>query len=545
MAGHHYVFDALCKAQNPASTNVYDERKPSLFLEPNDPDARIEAYSPSSFSVESTTPPSRPTSKRSDMNKHPIEICHEADELAAHHEEWWDRRTSSVDRRLGLISLRDRQAVKQYVATAPDFQAFFIRQYHSYSPLKITHDLFETLMLEVCVSSQFKDYVLYMGEREREVEIAPPRLRWRAIPSHSPASFTSYQCMYGLRFVELNGRGNLKKPTSQWSLRQSAVYCNFQSTQANSVWIFVTPPKLAEGRLEDYLRACSRTSAPSPFDIHLLLLDTVTANWRPYLVDLSAEIDKHAAQSLGASPDDQGPFTMAECGERQALMILDEKIKNAALVVKATADNAKAQLASYRSIKHLEESRDPFETDPVSFMYLEQLRELELLSTRIDALRSRLQGITKVVSIFLDLANGIALQNLAKESGKENEEMRKLSERMHELTKKSMQDAAAVKVLTILTLIYLPATVVSNFFSTSFVNSEPASGVGAHITISRDWWIFAAVSIPLTLLTLYVWLVWMRIQAYGRYPSWWYHRKDRARAARVGAFWREDCGEKS
>jgi hypothetical protein len=55
--------------------------------------------------------------------------------------------------------------------------------------------------------------------------------------------------------------------------------------------------------------------------------------------------------------------------------------------------------------------------------------------------------------------------------------MRKLSESMHELTKKSMQDAAVVKVLTILTLVYLPTTVVSNFFSTSFVNSEPASGV--------------------------------------------------------------------
>jgi hypothetical protein len=144
-------------------------------------------------------------------------------------------------------------------------------------------------------------------------------------------------------------------------------------------------------------------------------------------VDLSAEIDKHAVQSLRASPDDQRPFTTADCGKRQAFMILDEKISNAALVIKATADNVKAQLASYKSITHLEESRDPFEADPVSFMYLAQLRELELLSTRIDELRPSLQGIANVVSIFLDLGSGIALQNPAKESGKENEEMRKLS----------------------------------------------------------------------------------------------------------------------
>jgi hypothetical protein len=55
--------------------------------------------------------------------------------------------------------MRDRQAIKQYVVAAPDFQAFFIRQYHSYSPLKITHDLFETLKLEGIISPQFKEYI--------------------------------------------------------------------------------------------------------------------------------------------------------------------------------------------------------------------------------------------------------------------------------------------------------------------------------------------------------------------------------------------------
>jgi Mg2+ and Co2+ transporter CorA len=163
--------------------------------------------------------------------------------------------------------------------------------------------------------------------------------------------------------------------------------------------------------------------------------------------------------------------------------------------------------------------------DLTYFCFSEQLRDLDQIAERIAALQSELQGITALVSSFLDLSSGLALQNLAKESGKESEGMRKLSERMHDLTKKSTEDAAAVKVLTILTLIYLPATVVSNFFSTSFVNSEPSSGSPAHIVISHDWWIFLAVSVPLTLVTLYIWLVWMRIQAYERYPWWWLGRR--------------------
>ena len=69
------------------------------------------------------------------------------------------------------------------------------------------------------------------------------------------------------------------------------------------------------------------------------------------------------------------------------------------------------------------------------------------------------------------------------------------------------------------------ATVVSNFFSTSFVNSEPASGENAHIVISSDWWIFLAASVPLTMFTLYIWYVWIRIQAYGIRPFWWLPRR--------------------
>lgn len=58
------------------------------------------------------------------------------------------------------------------------------------------------------------------------------------------------------------------------------------------------------------------------------------------------------------------------------------------------------------------------------------------------------------LSSLLDLGNGNSLKTLAEEARQENTTMRKLTE-------KSTQDAAAVKVLTMITLVYLPATVVS------------------------------------------------------------------------------------
>lgn len=58
------------------------------------------------------------------------------------------------------------------------------------------------------------------------------------------------------------------------------------------------------------------------------------------------------------------------------------------------------------------------------------------------------------LSSLLDLGNGHSLRQLAEESRQENLTIRSLTE-------KSTQDGAAVKVLTMITLIYLPATVVS------------------------------------------------------------------------------------
>lgn len=53
----------------------------------------------------------------------------------------------------------------------------------------------------------------------------------------------------------------------------------------------------------------------------------------------------------------------------------------------------------------------------------------------------------------MSLGNGRALEDLGKEAREENSHI-------HKLTKKSTQDAAAVKVLTVMMLVYLPATVV-------------------------------------------------------------------------------------
>lgn len=92
---------------------------------------------------------------------------------------------------------------------------------------------------------------------------------------------------------------------------------------------------------------------------------------------------------------------------------------------------------------------------------------------------------------------------------------------MHHLTERSTKDAAAVKILTVITLVYLPTTIVSvrtpqglsmshtnarkNFFSTQFVETND-SGI---MRLSNNAWLLAAISIPLTIITIALWGTWV------------------------------------
>ena len=61
---------------------------------------------------------------------------------------------------------------------------------------------------------------------------------------------------------------------------------------------------------------------------------------------------------------------------------------------------------------------------------------------------------TLQLSSLLNLSNGLSLRQLAEEAKQENHDMRNLAQ-------KTAQDATAVKVLTIIALVYLPVSVVS------------------------------------------------------------------------------------
>jgi hypothetical protein len=122
----------------------------------------------------------------------------------------------------------------------------------------------------------------------------------RSLPTHNIAcGFSTVvnkptECAYGLRFVEFTNREG-KDP---WSPRQTVVYHRLKPNPGSSTWILVTPSEAALLRLGRYVKSCQDLSLRNPFELHLLLLDTALANWRPYMVSLTESVNNQVTSSF-------------------------------------------------------------------------------------------------------------------------------------------------------------------------------------------------------------------------------------------------------
>ena len=68
-------------------------------------------------------------------------------------------------------------------------------------------------------------------------------------------------------------------------------------------------------------------------------------------------------------------------------------------------------------------------------------------------------------------------------------------------------DGAAMRAVAVVTLVFLPSTFVSTIFSTTFFGSGSSS---ASWTVSKKFWIYWVFSVPLTVVTIGMWVCWQR-----------------------------------
>lgn len=368
--------------------------------------------------------------------------------------------------------IEDVSQLRTRLTTYSNFSAFQIRQPDSFSRFSLTQDMYDELCARFEIFGALGDTLMYMGLRERDVEVAPLRLRWQSLAEQVDAYDESgWECSYCFRYVEENHRGT-ERP---WSLRQFAIYNKTELAAADRAsWILVSVP---DDVLADFKDVAARDHGPildMSISAHASIIATAISYWRKYLVYLAERVDEHVGQLLFsynpltdikqndevkfADPMHDHSIDFAANGTRLRLKNLDDDIADAILALEANRELISSLLCMWKCCRVAVGSE--VEMFSIVSILTERTRDVDAFVRHLRTLRKKLTTCTQIVSSFSELANGMSLQangdslrNLALQAQVENE-------RTLELTVQAGQDTAAVKALTVIALIFLPTTVV-------------------------------------------------------------------------------------
>jgi len=81
------------------------------------------------------------------------------------------------------------------------------------------------------------------------------------------------------------------------------------------------------------------------------------------------------------------------------------------------------------------------------------------------------------------------------------------------IARASHQDNQSLRIIQILSMVFLPASLVSSIFGMGFFNTQPRENGSAQFTVSGNWWWYIAISVPVTLA------LWLSMIAYKHYTQ--------------------------
>lgn len=187
---------------------------------------------------------------------------------------------------------------------------------------------------------------------------------------------------------------------------------------------------------------------------------------------------------------------------------LESQIDDSLLAVRAnlhTINNVFTVLIEY--LGRLESSKQDIDSF-ISHLGLIRTRyneDFDMTTMKLESSRCKLQSCIQMASSFAELMNGQSLSQNGQSLRRLAEEQGEEAHHMAALADKSRRDAIAIKGLSIVTLVYLPTTVVLNFFSASFIDTS-----SSRMKLVGKWWLFLVVGVPLTIITLTAWALWMK-----------------------------------
>ncbi|RMZ44065.1 hypothetical protein CA14_004228 [Aspergillus flavus] len=125
------------------------------------------------------------------------------------------------------------------------------------------------------------------------------------------------------------------------------------------------------------------------------------------------------------------------------------------------------------------------ENSAVRGTYFQTRQKLAFIAKEIHSARTRSRTLTDRLASEIQLANTLV---------------------SHEMSRNTRYDSMVMKTLSFVGMMYLPGTFVSGIFGSNFFDFQ--AGEKESWEMSREFWLYWAVTIPLTLATFAVWALW-------------------------------------
>ncbi|KAI3322012.1 hypothetical protein HD806DRAFT_545264 [Xylariaceae sp. AK1471] len=412
-----------------------------------------------------------------------------------------------------ISSLEELNALLGQTSTSPPSRAFFLYRFNSWSRMDITIEMFQTLYAVSYMTPQFLKIVMglgrKMGSRDEnfmssysQFSSQEGRRQMQQEPDREPILGQSGIC-YNIRHFECHGR-SLEDP---WSCRQSAIHQTYNMDEDRSSWIIIHPPL----RFTDNMRGDYLSDSYHPMYLHLHYLSAGVGGWREYLNYLSSSLKALNEEIVICKP--YGDFRIS-FSSKQQVHALRLKLHHARSILANT-------LNTIRTIRTHEETMAKLCNLSLQIQQSFQ-RELQNIANELE---NHEQTIQELLSISNDVglmyddvlkyhgqellhSNSLRLTQIAQNDANETRAMAVLAD-------KTSQDSRTMRIATVIAMFYLPANLVTSFFSTTLIWFENTEKRNLTLRIRSETWIAVLTTLVLVAGT--------------KFLSWWWERRERER----------------
>ncbi|KAE8383107.1 hypothetical protein BDV26DRAFT_304010 [Aspergillus bertholletiae] len=351
---------------------------------------------------------------------------------------------------------------------------------NSMRPLGVTEQAMRRLINTYGIDATLLDLVVSFGDKPKSSDSGQGAMTVRQQEDGS------YDMQYLFAYADQSAaHGDIP-----WTIRQTCVFHRYNPAGSGNLWIFLhaRPRSKMQQQIEAEITSQYAGVSKSWYSMHLLVLSAYIGNWRWCIRSVGEQIEKtiDIALTLDLSKSNNDKDGLIR-------LLTPQYLGDKLLPISSRLQVALETICKLEEMNTFFQSR-ALATDDDARRFAGEMAyyktSIEGYLKSVEVLEGKVKGISDLLAVALSLKG----QTVANQ----------INDKMLQLTTEAFDDNATVRVVTIVTLIYLPASFVSTLLGMNLFDFGDSAG---GFTISKQFWIFIVAAVPLTMLTLGTWYI--------------------------------------